>query len=79
MEAKLIEIGNSKGLRLSKKLIQKYHLVNRIEIEEQAYGILLKPVNTKDSKLSWEDTFKEIKNKHEDWSDFDVSISDGIE
>lgn len=79
MEAKIIEIGNSKGLRLPKKLLQKYHFQKKIEIEELSEGLLLKAIETKDSKLSWEDTFKEMRSSAEDWTDFDASLSDGTE
>jgi hypothetical protein len=32
-----------------------------------------------DNKLSWEDTFREMAKEKEDWSDFDVTVNDGID
>jgi len=79
METKLIEIGNSKGVRLPQKLIQKYQLFNKIEIEEQNSGLFLRPIRSSASKLSWEDTYKQIRKENENWSDFDNSLADGLE
>ena len=78
MQSKLINIGNSKGIRLPKKLIQKYHLDEKLSLEEKKEGILIKadiPAN----KLSWDETYKEMAKDKEDWSDFDILAADGIE
>ena len=78
MEAKLIKIGNSKGIRLPNKLIKKYHLNDNLKLIEKDEGILIKP-DAQDDKLSWEDTFKEMGKEKEDWSDFSVTLGDVIE
>lgn len=78
MDAKLINIGNSKGIRLPKKLIERYHLKEKLTLEELDEGILIKADEPQD-KLSWEDTFKEMAQEKEDWSDFDILSSDGVE
>ena len=57
MESKLINIGNSKGIRLPKKLIQKYHLDEKLTLEEKKEGILIK-ADIPDNKLSWDETYK---------------------
>jgi antitoxin MazE len=78
METKLINIGNSKGIRLPKRLIERYHLRERLVLEEIEDGILIK-ADTPEDKLSWEDTFKEMSRGNEDWSDLDEVVADGIE
>ena len=30
-------------------------------------------------KLSWEDTYKEMAASDEDWSDWDVTVNDGLD
>ena len=72
---KLVQIGNSKGIRLPKALLKKYGFSEAILIEELEHGILLK---RKDKKLNWEDTFKAMAKEHEDWTDFDNVLLDGI-
>ena len=77
MDAKLVDIGNSKGVRLPKKLIERYHLKEKLTLEELDDGILIRADKPADM-LSWEETFKEMAEEHEDWSDFDGLASDGI-
>ncbi len=76
-ELKLVKIGNSKGIRIPKSILQKYGFTDSIQIEEKENGILLH--NSKISKLSWEDTFKAMKSEKEDWSDFDNTLQDGLD
>jgi antitoxin MazE len=76
-EAKLVPIGNSKGIRIPKALLQKYGLKNTLLIEETEKGLLLR--NKEESKLSWEDTYKNMANEKENWDDFDSTLLDGLE
>lgn len=76
-QVKLIAIGNSKGLRLPKPVIQKYHFGDMLMLEETDKGILIS--NLKDGKLSWDETFKEMAREREDWKDFDATIADGLD
>ncbi|NCX92232.1 MAG: hypothetical protein EBX03_11735 [Rhodobacteraceae bacterium] len=39
-------------------------------------GRLRKP---SDQKLSWEDTYQEMAASDEDWSDWDVTVNDGLD
>ena len=78
MDAKPVDIGNSKGVRLPKKLIEKYHLNEKLSLEELEDGILIKS-SMPLGKLSWEETFKEMAQEKEDWSDFESVAADGIE
>ena len=76
-DAKLVPIGNSKGVRIPKALIQKYGLKKSLLIEETDRGLLLR--NKKESKLSWEDTYKAMADEKEHWDDFDTVLIDGLE
>ncbi|RJP81102.1 MAG: AbrB/MazE/SpoVT family DNA-binding domain-containing protein [Desulfobacteraceae bacterium] len=76
-DAKIVPIGNSKGVRIPKTLLQKYGLKNSLLIEETDNGLLLR--NKEESKLSWEDTFKAMADEKEQWDDFDTTLLDGIE
>ncbi len=78
MQAKLISIGNSKGIRLPKKIIEKYHLHDTLNLEEKENGILIKS-DIPENKLTWEETFREIAAEQEDWSDLDILAGDGVE
>jgi len=77
MLTKLVPIGNSQGIRLPKKIIDKYRLDRPLCIEEKEDGILIYPA--RDNKLSWAATFREKASEAEDWSDFETVIDDGLE
>jgi antitoxin MazE len=76
-DAKLVPIGNSKGVRIPKALLQKYGMKNSLLIEETDKGLLLR--NKEESKLSWEDTYKTMAHEKEKWDDFDTTLLDGLE
>ena len=74
---KLISIGNSKGVRLPKFILQKYGFSDTLILEETEQGILLRQMD--DGKLSWEETYREMAQEHEDWQDFENIVLDGLE
>ena len=76
-DAKLVPIGNSKGVRIPKALIQKYGLKKSLLIEETDRGLLLR--NKDDSKLSWEETYIAMADEKEHWDEFDAVLLDGLE
>ena len=76
-DVKLVPIGNSKGVRIPKPLLQKYGLKNSLLLEETDRGLLLR--KKEDNKLSWEDTYKSMANEKEYWDDFDITLLDGLE
>lgn len=63
MELSVIQIGNSKGFRLSKTLIEKYNIKDKVEIILEKGYIILKPISK--PRIGWEKAFKEM-NKHGD-------------
>lgn len=76
-DIKLVPIGNSKGVRIPKALIQKYGFNTTILLEETDKGLLLR--NRKDSKLSWENTYKAMAGEKEEWDDFEETLLDGLQ
>lgn len=76
-DVKLISIGNSKGIRIPKGLLQKYGIEDMIVLEECEEGILMHAKEEK--KLSWNETFKQIAQSDENWDDFEVTSADGLE
>ena len=76
-ELKIVQIGNSKGVRIPKAILQKYGFTDSIQIEEKENGLFLR--NNDNTKLSWEDTFKAMKKEKENWDDFDNTLLDGLD
>jgi antitoxin MazE len=73
----IVPIGNSKGIRIPKTLLQKYGFSDSLILEETEQGLLLR--KTEDAKLSWEDTYRAMALEDEHWTDFDVVLLDGLE
>jgi antitoxin MazE len=76
-DVKLVRIGNSKGVRIPKTLLEKYGLSNSLVLEETDQGILLR--KKREDKLSWEETFQAMAKEGEDWTDMDAAVLDGLE
>ena len=76
-EVKLIAIGNSKGIRIPKAMLDKYGWSGWLVLEEAEEGVFLRGRDSE--KMSWEDTYKAMAAEAEDWSDLEVAVSDGIE
>jgi antitoxin MazE len=76
-DVKLVQIGNSQGVRIPKDLLQKYGLSESLVLEETDRGILLR--KKREDKLSWEETFKAMAEEGEDWTDLDAALLDGLE
>ncbi|WP_446010144.1 AbrB/MazE/SpoVT family DNA-binding domain-containing protein [Candidatus Electrothrix sp.] len=74
---KIVPIGNSQGIRLPKEVLRKYGFVDSLILEETGTGLLLR--KQENNKLSWEETYKAISEEQEDWSDFNVTVADGLE
>ena len=76
-DIKLVPIGNSKGVRIPKALLQKYGLSSSLLLEETDRGLLLRKKD--DDKFSWEDTYRAMAKEKEDWVDFDTALLDGLD
>jgi antitoxin MazE len=76
-DIKLVPIGNSKGIRVPKELLQKYGFNDSLLLEETDKGLLLRKKD--DNKFSWKDTYKAMADERENWGDFDTTLLDGLE
>ena len=70
-------IGNSRGVRLPKTVLDRYAIRDTVVVEEREDGVLLRSKN--DRRLSWEETFKDMAHEREDWSDLDATLMDGLD
>lgn len=64
MEAAIIKIGNSKGLRLSKTILDKYNIKDKVEIILEMGQIIIKPVET--PRKDWEAAFEKMSLEGDD-------------
>ena len=66
MDVSLISIGNSKGIRLSKTILEKYNIQDTIELIFEKGFIILKPKTT--ARKDWEKSFKKMHENGDDKS-----------
>ncbi|GAB5466958.1 MAG: AbrB/MazE/SpoVT family DNA-binding domain-containing protein [Candidatus Kapaibacteriales bacterium] len=64
MEVSLINIGNSRGIRLSKSIIDQYKLKDKIELVLEKNRIIIKPVSS--PRKGWDKAFKEMHESGDD-------------
>ena len=75
----LIDIGNSKGVRLSKTIINKYHFENGFNLVEDDNHIKLVPLSKK-LRVGWDSFFSEHCNDLDIDSEFlDLDIGEWCE
>lgn len=64
MEIPVINIGNSKGIRLSKALLEQYNISDTLELILEKGRIILKPKSV--PRKGWEKSFKQMHANGDD-------------
>lgn len=64
MEVSIIQIGNSKGIRLNKSLLERYNIKDKIELVLEKDQLVIKPKAT--PRKGWESAFREMHETGED-------------
>lgn len=64
MKVSVIQVGNSKGIRLSKTLLDKYQITDKVELILENDCIVLKPVS--EPRKNWGDAFAAMHRNGED-------------
>src|SRR3954468_5252424 len=76
VELKVVRIGNSRGVRLPKTVIERYKIGDALVLEAREDGLLLR--GSGDKRMTWEETFRDMASEAESWGDLDAAIGDGI-
>lgn len=64
MKARVIKIGNSKGLILNKNILDKYQIENEVNIRLEDDHLLIEPLNK--PRAGWDKLFKAVKPANEE-------------
>lgn len=64
MEISVIKIGNSKGLRLSKDLLTRYNIKDKVELILEKGYIILKPKS--EPRKGWGKAFRQMHENNDD-------------
>ena len=84
MEAYLIRIGNSRGIRIPQKVLEHYRLQEGaiLELEERQDGILIRPQPATPVKVGYEQAYREMAieaAEKAEWADWDGLAGDGTD
>ena len=64
MKTTVIKVGNSKGIILSKTVLEHYQITDEIEMLMQKDQIVLRPI--KKTRVGWDKAFKEMAEQGDD-------------
>ncbi len=73
MKANIVQIGNSKGIRIPKTLLEQLKFEKTVELEILPEGLLMRPISTKsNSRDGWAEQFAAAlaENGADDSTDF---------
>jgi antitoxin MazE len=74
MEISIIQIGNSKGFRLSKTILERYNITDKAEMILEKGQIILRPIT--EPRKGWDKAFKKMHEEGEDQLLFDDVFDD---
>lgn len=64
MEVSIIKIGNSKGLRLNKVILERYNITDKIELILEKEQIILRPIS--EPRRGWDKAFQKMHENGDD-------------
>jgi len=65
VKLKVVQIGNSQGIRLPKPLLEQCGIKKEVEVEAVEGVIILRPIKKKHRK-GWEEAFQEMAHQGDD-------------
>jgi len=64
MRARIVKIGNSKGIRIPKPLLEQTGIMDDVELDVEKNRIIIRPVTN--PRADWDDAFKSMADKGDD-------------
>jgi antitoxin MazE len=64
MRLSVVSIGNSKGIRIPKAILDKYQISNSVEVEMREDGLVLRPVRK--PREGWAEAFRQMHQNGDD-------------
>ena len=59
-----MQVGNSKGIRIPKTILEEYGIEDEVEVDLNEEGISIKPLNK--PRENWEESLKHLHDSGED-------------
>lgn len=64
MEVQIIKIGNSKGFRISKTILERYNITDKMELILEKNQLVLRPIS--EPRKGWDLAFQEMHKNGDD-------------
>ena len=61
----IVQIGNSKGIRIPKSILKQCHITDKVNMEIEENKIILKPINNI-PRQGWNEKFKKMRLNYDD-------------
>lgn len=78
MKVAIVPIGNSKGIRIPKAILEQCHIKSDVELETRDETIIIRPWKKK-PRANWEQTFKKMHENKDDRLVIDDSLDLNLE
>ncbi len=78
MKAKIVSIGNSKGIRIPKSILEQCNIEDQVELEVGKDRMVIKPVRDK-PREGWNEAFRLMHKKKEDILLLNEAINEDME
>jgi antitoxin component of MazEF toxin-antitoxin module len=73
MELAVTRIGNSRGIRLPAEVLRRYRVKDILMMEQRPDEIALRPKRGRRTKLTWTETYRQMAEANEDWTDWEAA------
>ena len=65
LKTNIIKIGNTRGIRIPKVLLEQTGMTEHVEIEARAHQLVLRPI-IKATRQGWDEKFQQMANSKDD-------------
>ncbi len=77
MELSVVRIGNSRGIRIPSKLLERFNIADKVELIEEGSRLILKAVAPKNVRAGWAKAFKSMAAAGDDKLLIDATLDTG--
>jgi antitoxin component of MazEF toxin-antitoxin module len=71
LELTVTRVGNSRGVHLPAEVLRRYFNDDTIVLEQREVEIALRPKPTPTKKLAWKETYEQMAQSNENWTDWE--------
>ncbi len=74
MELTVVRIGNSRGVRLPAKLLERFHITDKVEVIEDGSRLIIRAVVPRKSRVGWARAFRKMASSGDDRLFIDATL-----